>query len=169
MKKGMGWPIGVVAILVATVASNISVIVLTRDDPSFAVEPDYYRKAVAWDSTQQRVAQSDALHWRLSAHVSAPDGEGVAGSRTLTIDLTDNAGAVVRNATLSGSLLHVARANDVQRVAFTENEAGQYVVTVPMPRDGIWELRLAAQRQTDRFQETVRIDTERDVITPTGP
>ncbi len=169
MKKGMGWPIGVVVILVATVASNISVIVLTRDDPSFAVEPDYYRKAVAWDSTQERVAESDALHWRLSAHVSALNAAENSGSRTLTIELTDNTGAAVRNASLSGSLLHVARANDVQRIAFTENAAGQYVVTVPMPRDGIWELRLAAQRQTDRFQETVRIDTERDLITPAGP
>ncbi len=166
MKKGMGWPIGIVAILAATVGGNIAVIVLTKDDPSFAVEPDYYRKAVAWDSTQARIAQSDALVWTVSATVS----DNVAGARVLTLNLLDQTGAAVHNAQLTGTLLHVARANDVQSVVFAETSSGQYAATVPMARRGMWELRLAAVRNAEQFQQTMRIDTERPTMpSPTGP
>ena len=41
MKRGIGWPIAVTAILGATVAANIWVAVIANDDPSFAVEHDF--------------------------------------------------------------------------------------------------------------------------------
>jgi len=166
MKKGMGWPIGIVAILAATVVGNIAVIVVTRDDPSFAVEPDYYRKAVAWDSTQARIAKSDALEWTVSAAISAD----ATGADVLTLSLVDQTGAAVHDARVTGTLLHVARANDVQTVVFTETPTGQYAATVPMTRRGMWELRMAAVRNAEQFQQTVRIDTDRaSVPAPTGP
>lgn len=166
MKKGMGWPIGVVVILAATVAGNIGVIVLTKDDPSFAVEPDYYRKAVSWDSTQARIAESNALAWSVSAEVANDS----AGENVLTLQLLDHAGVAVRDAQLTGELLHVARANAVQSVVFLETADGRYAVTVPMDRPGVWELRLAAVRAADRFQQTLRIDTDRAPLPPpSGP
>jgi len=166
VKKGMGWPIGIVVILAATVAGNIGVIVLTNNDLSFAIEPDYYRKAVAWDSTQARIAQSDALAWTVSAQVNNQD----ASLSVLTLTLVDQTGAAVHNARLTGTLLHVARANDVQSVVFTETPGGQYVATVPMARRGMWELRLAAVRNAEQFQQTVRIDTDRATTpSPNGP
>lgn len=166
MKKGMGWPIGIVVILAATVAGNIGVIVLTNDDPSFAIEPDYYRKAVAWDSTQARIAQSDALAWTVSAQVNNQN----ASLSVLTLTLVDQKGAAVHNARLTGTLLHVARANDVRSVVFTETPGGQYAATVPMARRGMWELRLAAVRNAEQFQQTVRIDTDRATTpSPNGP
>ena len=51
MKRGLWWPIAVAAILATTVAANIWVMMIANDDPSFAIEPDYYRKALAWDTT----------------------------------------------------------------------------------------------------------------------
>lgn len=166
MKKGMGWPIGVVVILAATVAGNIGVIVLTKDDPSFAIEPDYYRKAVAWDSTQARIVRSNALAWTVSAQLS----EDTSGANVLTLQLLDDTGAAVHDAQLTGTLLHVARANDVQSVVFSETSTGLYAATVPMARRGMWELRLAAVRNAEQFQQTVRIDTDRPTAsTPNGP
>ena len=51
----MGWPIGVATILASTVVANIIVMQIANDDPSFAVEPDYYRKAVNFDATMAEV------------------------------------------------------------------------------------------------------------------
>ena len=62
MKRGMGWPIGIVAILLAGVVGNLAVIVITKDDPSFSVEPDYYRKAVDWDE-RMRLDLDYVEHW----------------------------------------------------------------------------------------------------------
>ncbi len=155
MKKGMGWPIGIVAILLATVASNVAVILITRDDPSFAVEPDYYRKAVEWDSTAARRARSDALSWQVRARVAPAE----RGATRLSLDLTDEGGMVVQGAALAGSLLHIARAADVQAVTFTQAPNGAYEATVPMTRDGVWELRLTADRGNEHFVHTLRVET----------
>ena len=160
MKKGMGWPIGVVVILMSTLLANIGVIVFTVDDPSFAIEPDYYQKAVDWDSTEALGTRSDALAWRAEASVTADPG----GSSRLTIVLRDAAGALVRDAQVSGALLHIARANEVQQVRFLATDSGTYQANVPMPRSGLWELRLAADRSAEQFRQTLRIDTD-----PTGP
>ena len=160
MKKGMGWPIGVVVILLSTVLTNIGVIVFTGDDPSFAIEPDYYQKAVDWASTEALGTRSDALAWRAEARVIA----GADGSSRLSIVLRDATGSVVRNARVSGALLHIARANDVQQVRFAVTDSGTYEAGVTMARTGLWELRLAADRQAEQFRQTLRIDTDR-----TGP
>lgn len=153
MKKGLGWPIGIATILFATVASNVGVILLTKDDPSFAVEPDYYRKAVEWDSTTARRARSDALGWQVTPRVTVGDRASV-----LALALVDAAGAPVTGATVRGELLHVARAADMQVVTFTSDGDG-YAATVQMPRAGVWELRLEAQRGADTFLRTLRLET----------
>jgi nitrogen fixation protein FixH len=155
MKKGMGWPIGIVAILSCTVLLNIGVIVFTGDDPSFAVEPDYYRKAVAWDSTQAQAARSVALHWTARAEVTSQ----ADGSTVLRITLVDANDQMVPEATISGELLHVARASDVQQLTFASTEGGAYEAAATMQREGLWELRLVAERDADRFVKTLRIDT----------
>jgi nitrogen fixation protein FixH len=155
MKKGMGWPIGITVILLATVASNVGVVLLTKDDPSFAVEPDYYRKAVTWDSMQLVRARSDALAWQVAANVTNASAERA----TLSLALTDSTGAAVEGATIAGELRHLARAADVQLVTFTATPDGHYAASVPMARAGVWELRVTADRGAARFLHTVRIDT----------
>lgn len=153
MKKGLGWPIGIATILFATVASNVGVILLTKDDPSFAVEPDYYRKAVEWDSTTARRARSDALGWQVTPQVTV----GTTSS-TVALTLVDSAGAPVTGADVTGELLHIARAADMQPVTFMATADG-YAATVRMPRAGVWELRLQATRGDDTFLRTLRVET----------
>ncbi len=165
MKKGMGWPIGIVVILSATVLSNMAVIVLTGDDPSFAVEPDYYKKAVAWDSSQALATRSDALAWHAQAYVTPMP----SGASTLTIALTDANGEAVRDATVRGELLHIARASDMQRVQFVATASGAYEAVVPMQRAGMWELRLHADRNSEQFVRTLRIDTDSSAAPSAGP
>ncbi|MCU0618023.1 MAG: FixH family protein [Gemmatimonadaceae bacterium] len=164
MKKGLGWPIGIATILFATVASNVGVILITKDDPSFAVEPDYYRKAVEWDSTSARRARSDALGWQVTPTVQ------VGGTNSeLSLTLVDAQGAPIDGATIAGELLHVARASQMQTVQFTARNGG-YVATVQMPRAGVWELRLDATRGDQRFLRTVRLETAlADASVPVTP
>jgi nitrogen fixation protein FixH len=164
MKKGLGWPIGIATILFATVASNIGVILITKDDPSFAVEPDYYRKAVEWDSTSARRARSDALGWQVTPTVQV----GRTNSE-LSLTLVDANGASIDGAMIAGELLHVARASQMQTIQFTARDNG-YVATVQMPRAGVWELRLDATRGDQRFLRTVRLETTlADASVPVPP
>ena len=46
MKREHLWPAGLTLILAITVAANIWVMRIASDDPSFAIEPNYYARAV---------------------------------------------------------------------------------------------------------------------------
>ena len=44
-----------------SVSANLFLLVRATGDPSFAVESDYYAKAVAWDAHQAQAARGDAI------------------------------------------------------------------------------------------------------------
>jgi len=59
--RGWYWPVGLAALLVVSAGANIALIVITSRDASFAVEPNYYAKALAWDETMAQQARNEAL------------------------------------------------------------------------------------------------------------
>ena len=67
MNAAHRWPVGLGLVLALTIAGNVVVYRLATRRDARAIEPDYYRKAVAWDSTQAVAARSRALGWRLEA------------------------------------------------------------------------------------------------------
>ena len=101
MKKGMGWPIGVAVILGTTVVANLVVMRLANNDPAFAIEPDYYKKAVAFDSTFAEERRSLELGWTATSTLAASTR---AGESTLTV--RDSAGKVVLHAPVTSGSEH---------------------------------------------------------------
>jgi nitrogen fixation protein FixH len=154
VKRGIGWPIGVAAVLALTVGVNIWVAVIAGDDPSFSVEQDYYNKAVQWDSTlaQQRV--NERLGWRLVPALGAV----TRGAATpLNVRLVDSSGAAIGDATVRVSAFYNARAGTVLQVTLTRDTAG-YEARLPIAHTGAWELRFDVRRGADRFTAVSRID-----------
>ena len=68
------------ALLVAWAGANIAFVVITSRDASFAVEPNYYAKALAWDQTMAQQARNEALGWSVSAQSSGRTGRTVRSS-----------------------------------------------------------------------------------------
>ena len=160
MKRGIGWPIGVAAVLALTVGVNIWVAVIAGDDPSFAVEQDYYKKAVSWDSTlaQQRI--NERLGWRLVPAL----GSVTRGAATpLNVRLVDSTGTPISDATVRVSAFYNARAGTVLEATLTHDAAG-YGAELPIAHLGAWELRFDVRRGSDRFTAVSRIDA-----VPSGP
>jgi nitrogen fixation protein FixH len=153
MKRGLGWPIGVAAILAATVGANIWIAVVANDDPSFAIEKDYYRKAVEWDSTLARAQESTRLGWRLAPQL----GEMTANGARLRVQLVDSAGVPVQGAQVKVAAFFNARADRVIE-ATLEPIAGDYEVELPVTHAGQWELRFDVTRGSERFMTTSRIE-----------
>jgi nitrogen fixation protein FixH len=159
MKPGRWWPIAVVAVLAITVLANVVVLWVASDPDAEAVEPDYYRKAVAWDSTRVERARNLALGWRLDATVG-PLGGGGAEVRAR---LADAAGAPLAGATVELEAIHNRiAAHPVHAVLFPAGgaggEAGVYAAAVPLARPGLWELRFTVRRGSDRFTVDRRLD-----------
>ena len=103
--RGWYWPVGLAALLVGSAGANIALVVITSRDASFAVEPDYYAKALAWDETMAQQARNEALGWSLGLRVE-PTGE--RGRMAVIVGLSDGAGAPLPGARIAIEALHNA-------------------------------------------------------------
>lgn len=154
MKAGMGWPIGVATILACTVAANVVVMRIASDDPSFAVEPDYYRKAVHFDSTMAQERQNLSLGWGFDAAI---DSIGTSGRTRLAVRLRDASQAPLTGARVAVMARFNARANDTLTALLTEEGPGVYAATLPITHSGEWEVRVDATHGSQRYSTSARV------------
>jgi nitrogen fixation protein FixH len=159
VKRGLGWPVGVVLTLATVVAANIGLIVVARGDPSFAIEPDYYARAVAWDSTLAQQRRNADLGWSLAPALNPFTRDGDA---TLRVRLTDASGKDLDGATIEVAAVFNARATDVRTATLSADGAGGYVTALPVNHAGVWQLRFTVVRGTDRFTHEARVEAVRD-------
>ena len=124
---------------------------VATSDPSFAVVPDYYRKAVAWDETARQTAANERLGWTLAIDVSRRTDAG--DRREVRVDLHDAAGAPIRDAGIRIEAYFDARAGAKQRVLLepAPDQPGRYIGRLPVERDGHWTFHAVVHRGEDRF------------------
>lgn len=154
MKRGMWWPIGVAAVLSLTVGANFWVLAVANDDPSFAIEPDYYQKALKWDDEMAQQQRNATLKWQLTPALSPFDRKGAV----LTVRLTDSTGAALTGAKVTVAALANARANAVLDATLAPGARDGYAVVLPINRAGEWELRFEAVRGAERFTAVRRVE-----------
>lgn len=155
MKPGMGWPIGISAILAAFVIGNLALMRLANDDPAMAIEPDYYKKAVAFDSTLAQEKRSAALGWAASTTIASVDG---SRGPIVTVSLADAAQVAVQGATVTVTARYNARANDVLTDTLREASPGQYRARLAVTHAGQWEVRIDAVRGAEHFMTSTRAE-----------
>lgn len=153
-KKGWYWPWIVVAMLLVTVAANLTIIVLASRDPSFAVEPDYYRKAVAWDDHRAQDAANRALGWTMALEAVPALEAGVPSLRT-EVTVLDREGVPVEGAAVSVEAFPIARASWIERAGLASRGGGAYAGALRWSRGGLWEFRVTAVRGDERFTRTL--------------
>jgi hypothetical protein len=149
MKREHLWPLALTLVLAITVAANIWVM----RNPSFAIEPDYYARAVRWDSTMAQERRNGALAWHVAPVLADFTREGA----TLDVSITDASGHPVRGARVRVFALYVGRAGEVVDTALVER-GNRYAVVLPVRHAGAWELRFEVERDGDRFTATHRVD-----------
>lgn len=157
MKPATRWPVGISLVLTVTVAANAVLYHVAGADPSFAIEPNYYAKAVAWDSTAAQTKRNTALGWRLSPALT-PFLPNV-GAR-LSVTLADATGAPITDATVKVSALYNARAGTVLESTLRP-EASGYATILGVAHAGQWEFRFDVTRRGQHFTNTVRLDAVR--------
>ncbi|MFN8574189.1 MAG: FixH family protein [Gemmatimonadaceae bacterium] len=155
MKKGRWWPIGITVFLGVFVVSNIWVAVIASDPNALTVEPDYYAKAVNYDSTMRQMATNGQLGWRLVPTLTAVTRDSGA---VLNVDLRDASGAPLSGATVSVVAIHNLIANQPVAATLGERSDGAYSVRLPLHRTGQWELTFDVRRGKDRFTADLRLD-----------
>lgn len=161
MSASKWWPAALVAVLAITVVANVALFWKANHDPSFAVEPDYYQRAVDWDSTVARQGRSAALGWHASVVLGAPE----AGTATMRVRLTNAGGAPLDSADVRVITSHNARGADTHDLRLIPAGPGLYAVRFPATNRGLWRVDLRAVRGSDQFVERVTVDNG----SPGGP
>ena len=99
-------------------------------------------------------AENARLRWSVETEL----GAAASPSGTpFVVRLRDEKGPV-SGARLSVEALRNAAAAHVLDVTLSERTPGEYAGRLAMARGGIWELRLTAERGTERFTATKRHD-----------
>jgi hypothetical protein len=129
------------------------------DDPGFALEPNYYEKAVQWDRSQAEARESQALGFRLAPAHSLM--LGADGGIEVELELRDRQGRLVSGAELSLEAFPNAAARKIDRAKLHETSPGTYRARLRGGASGLWELRCQVAYGTARFQQVLRLDVSK--------
>lgn len=154
--KSWVWPVFVIGALAATVAANGVMLWASSGHNAAAVEPDYYRKAVAWDSTLALRRHSADLGWRLEASLGATRE---AGSE-LSVRIAGSDGLPIAGAEVRVEALHNSESNHPVVAALRTGADGSATAILPLRHPGLWELRFDATRGSDRFVTMLHRDRQ---------
>jgi hypothetical protein len=136
----------VIGLLTLSISAHAVLLVYALTDPSFAIEPDYERKAASWDDHQRAVAASARLGWTVDLRSSAGDAPGMV---RLAVTVTDAEGGPIDEARVEVEAMHVARAASILRATFVTGADGRAQTPLPMRRSGQWEVRYTITRGDD--------------------
>lgn len=146
----------IITALLGNVVLGVVLVRVAGGDRHFAVESNYYQKAVSWDSTMAQDGRNTALGWVMVPSLGAV---GTAGGDSLVVTLHQAGGEPVTGATVTIEAMPIAYATDVRRATLTATrEPGRYAASGVIGRAGLWELRLTSVRGTDRFTDNLRLD-----------
>ncbi|HXK19777.1 MAG TPA: FixH family protein, partial [Polyangiaceae bacterium] len=126
------------------------------DDPNFALEPDYYRKALHWDRNQAQLRENDALGYEL--RLREPLVISAAGSVQVELELKSPAGAAISGATLEVEAFPNAFAGNVEHLVLREVAPGVYTGQIAHGLLGLWELRCAVSVGSAHYARALRTD-----------
>lgn len=155
MKPGITWPLIIFGFLGLSVGMNVYLIYMASTDDSFAVEKDYYRKAVEWDETQAERARSKALGWTARLET---------GPAFLRIELRDQAGQPIEDAWVEVEAFPNVRADEIVTGQMKAIGPGAYELKGAFQPAGIWEVRLRVEVEEDRFVKTF----QSEILPPQG-
>ena len=97
------WALVPVGLLAAMLVGLVSMAAIATNDPGFAIETNYYDKAVHWDQARAQAERDERLGFHLALASFASD--------TLELTLVDAAGKPISGARLSAEAFPLARSN----------------------------------------------------------
>jgi hypothetical protein len=155
--RGVSWawmPVGLLASMLTGLGVMAS---LAISDPNFAVEKDYYSKAVHWEQSQAQAQQNQSLGYQLTL---APEVTlAPSGRLCFSVGLADALGRPLSDARVSAEAFANAFSADVHAVTLEQVSPGSFRGSLPTHRGGLWEFRFLVRNGAERFTSVLRRDT----------
>ena len=148
------WPAFIIFLLLIPVAAAVVLIRAANDDPSFAVEENYYERAQAWDEEAAQRALNEELGWSVQLFAGRAGGERLL----VQVRLFDAEGNELEADSFELEAFAVARAAERLQLELRLGEDGSWEAATPIERGGLWEFRCNVQVGDTRFTEVLRRD-----------
>ncbi|QNN24823.1 FixH family protein [Planctomycetales bacterium ZRK34] len=155
-RRGWNWPMLIVSLLGLQIVLCVIAVYLAVSDPTMAIEPDYYKKAVHWDQSAAEQRESDALGW--SHELTVDPSQDTIGRREMTVLIRDADGEPLSGAVVEIEAFANARATQRFNLTLVEQSPGQYTGLLPVRHTGLWEFTLIATYDRETYMQTDRID-----------
>jgi nitrogen fixation protein FixH len=110
-----------------------------NSDGGAAIEPDYYRKALAHDTIREQERHDAALGWGYRVSVQ-PDP--ASGTSALNIVILDGKGGPITGATVHAVAFPSIRANERSQLLLKERAPGEYAALLDISHPGAWRIEL---------------------------
>jgi len=146
LKRGNYWPAIIVGMLVLHASIILGTITVISARHDLYVEPDYYAKAIDWDTQREMLETADRLGWVIDITPAEPVQDSV-GFRQLNITLLDANGDPMDRALVELECYHPAHAADRNKKVMLGQGDGNYQAEVVMDTPGYWNVHLAIQYQ----------------------
>ncbi len=159
-KAGKSWWMWVpVGLLLASTVGVGSLAMIAIRDPNFALESDYYDKALHWDRTQAQAADNRRLGYRVE--VASRITADAQGNATLSVRIVDASGSAASGAIVRGTAFANAFASEVRTLDLQPAGPGIYSTPLNAQHFGLWEFRLVVKSGSDQVTSTLRSDVLR--------
>jgi hypothetical protein len=155
-RAGRVWAWVPALLLGAMLAGLGTLVTIAVDDPHFALEPNYYDKAVHWDRARAEAAASQTLGLQLA--VPGELRRSGSGQVELEFTITARDRAPFAGAVVELEAFPNAFRSHTQRLTLREAAPGVYRGRLEPGALGLWELRVAVSRGGQRFYQTLRRD-----------
>jgi hypothetical protein len=127
------------------------------DDPHFALEPNYYDKAVHWDQAQAEAKADRALGMKLDLR---PLAISYSGQIDLVLTLKDRGDFALTGAEVELQAFPNAYAGRIEQLLLRETAPGVYTGQLEHGMRGLWELRFLVKPAAGAatYREVLRRD-----------
>ena len=136
----------IAALLAGHVLAVLVMVYVATRDRSFAVEPDYYQKALHWDDIATARARNQRFGWKLTIDIGRHKSD--LGEQTVSCRLSDGAGRPLEGA-LIDMVAFSPRAGQWLTTMMAEDAPGRNRDFLPLPPPGLWEFRLVVHHGYD--------------------
>ncbi len=133
------YPGMVLALLLMSFTFATITIIKSVGDRSFAVEPDYYAKAINYDDVIDQHARNAELGWKLEAPRTIDRDD--SGSVVWTATVSDQHGEPIENASIEIEAFGKLRSKERFAISGKPVSPGVYHATMEITTIGAWELR----------------------------
>ncbi len=154
-RKGKIWPWLLVSLLSFGCGMNIYMVIVAVNDPSFAIEKNYYKKAINWDQTMAQRNINAKLQWRIDLKTEPLLVDKKARLR-FHATVLDRSGKIVPEAHVSAEVFHNARSNQRVSVDLTRRSTNVHQGEVAFHRRGVWIFHFTVNKGKLQYTQKVR-------------